>query len=267
MRQAHYLLGTVHPWDKDPSMKLLTDSKSAEHWIRPNTSTLVGLAMLRRWGPYDAEGRRRVARGSAREYMIPMMRYLVATHRTGDRTTSDGKPWGDAWQSAHWAYALGRAAWFVWDDLPADVQQGVRRVVAHEAGRFLEGHPSPRDEARHQGGRERLEQPDLLRGRAADARRYDAEAWEQAFVRWAISSYMRPSDAKNQQTRRRQAGCRLVHRRVHLRRLHLREPRVRAPGLHGLHRDHAQLPPGFSPDRAPRLRERWRGTPRACTRT
>ncbi|MHC4403799.1 MAG: hypothetical protein ACYTG0_29425, partial [Planctomycetota bacterium] len=55
MRQAHYLLGTVRKWDKEPSMKLLTDSKSAEHWIRPNTSTLVGLAVLRRWGPYDAK--------------------------------------------------------------------------------------------------------------------------------------------------------------------------------------------------------------------
>ena len=54
MRQAHYLLGTVHQWGDDASRKLLTDSKSAEHWIRPNTSTLVGLAVLQRWGPYDA---------------------------------------------------------------------------------------------------------------------------------------------------------------------------------------------------------------------
>ena len=74
MRQARYLLGTVHDWEDDPSMKLLTDSKSAEHWIRPNTSTLVGLAVLRRWGPYEAE-----VVGVSRdqlldEYVIPMMR-------------------------------------------------------------------------------------------------------------------------------------------------------------------------------------------------
>jgi len=77
MRQAHYLLGTVHDWREAPSMRLLTESKSAEHWIRPNTSTLVGLAVLRRWGPYDAN-----VVGVSRdqlldEYMIPMMRYLV----------------------------------------------------------------------------------------------------------------------------------------------------------------------------------------------
>ena len=131
MRQAHYLLGTVDTWDRDPSMKLLTDSRSGEHWIRPNTGTLVGLAVLRRWGPYDEK----IVGASRKEllddYIVPMMRYVVATHRTGDRATGDGKPWGDAWQSAHWAYALGRAAWFVWDDLPGDVREGVRRVVAH----------------------------------------------------------------------------------------------------------------------------------------
>ncbi len=55
MRQAHYLVTTVHPWDQDPAVKLLTDSQSKEHWIRPNTSTLVGLAVLRRWGPYDPQ--------------------------------------------------------------------------------------------------------------------------------------------------------------------------------------------------------------------
>ena len=195
MRQGHYLLGTVHKWDKAPSMKLLTDSKSAEHWIRPNTSTLVGLAVLLRWGPYDAKvvgvSRDRLLN----EYMIPMMRYLVATHRTGGQTTSDGNPWGDAWQSAHWAYALGRAAWFVWEDLPADVRAGVRRVVAHEAGRFVDAtppHGMKRDtKAEENAWNSRIFSVAVLL-MPNDARR---KAWEQAFVRWAISSYMRPSDA------------------------------------------------------------------------
>jgi len=195
MRQAHYLLGTVRDWEEAPSMRLVTESKSAEHWIRPNTSTLVGLAVLRRWGPYEAE-----VVGVSRdqlldEYMIPMMRYLVATHRTGDRTTSDGKPWGDAWQSAHWAYALGRAAWFVWDDLPADVQAGVRRVVAHEAGRFVDGTPphgmKGDTKAEENAWNSRIFSAAVLL-MPNDARR---KAWEQAFTRWAISSYMRPSDA------------------------------------------------------------------------
>jgi hypothetical protein len=195
MRQAHYLLGTVHAWDKDPSMKLLTDSKSGEHWIRPNTSTLVGLAVLHRWGPYDAKTVGVSRDRLLKEFVIPMMRYLVATHRTGGTTTSDGKPWGDAWQSAHWAYALGRAAWFAWDDLPSDVQAGVRRVVAHEAGRFIDAtppHGMERDtKAEENAWNSRIFSAAVLL-MPNDPRR---TAWEQAFVRWAISSYMRPSDA------------------------------------------------------------------------
>ena len=196
MLQAHYLLGAVHEWDQDTSTKLLTESKSAEHWIRPNTSTLVGLAVLRRWGPFDAQ-----VVGVSRDdlldnYMIPMMRYLVATHSSGDRTTSDGKPWGDAWQSAHWAYALGRAAWFVWDDLPADVRADVRRVVAHEAGRFVDAtppHGMKRDtKAEENAWNSRIFSAAVLL-MPNDPRR---TAWEEAFVRWAISSYMRPSDAE-----------------------------------------------------------------------
>jgi hypothetical protein len=196
MRQAHYLLGTVHQWGDDASRKLLTDSKSAEHWIRPNTSTLVGLAVLQRWGPYDANAVGVSRESLLNDYMIPMMRYLVATHRTGDRVTSDGKSWGDAWQSAHWAYALGRSAWFVWDDLPSDVRAGVRRVVAHEAGRFVDKTPphgmKGDTKAEENAWNSRIFSAAILL-MPDDAKR---EAWEQAFVRWAISSYMRPSDAE-----------------------------------------------------------------------
>jgi hypothetical protein len=124
-----------------------------------------------------------------------MMRYLAATHRTGDRMTGDGKPWGDAWQSAHWAYALGRAAWFVWDDLPAEVRQGVRRVVAHEAGRFLKATP-PHGMKRDTKAEENAWNSRIFSAAVAlmpgDHRR---EAWERAFLRWAISSFMRPADA------------------------------------------------------------------------
>lgn len=194
MRQAHYLLGTVHPWQEDPSMRLLTDSRSAEHWIRPNTSALVGFAVLRRWGPYDAQIVGVSRDGLLNDYIIPMMRYLVATHRTGDRKTDDGKPWGDAWQSAHWAYALGRAAWFVWKDLPPDVQSGVRRVVAHEASRFVDATPPHGmrldTKAEENAWNSRIFSAALLLNPDSPQR----ATWEQAFRRWAISSYMRPAD-------------------------------------------------------------------------
>ena len=55
------------------------------------------------WGIADDVLRDLYVRGKYRDVILPMMRYLIATHRTGSRGTSDGRPWGDAWQSAHWA--------------------------------------------------------------------------------------------------------------------------------------------------------------------
>jgi len=90
-KQARHLLAKVHPWDQDPALKLLTDSKHDEHWIRPNTGTVSGLAFLCRFGEYDA-----AVVGMAKEQLIagviiPMMRYLTATHLIGNRPTGDGK--------------------------------------------------------------------------------------------------------------------------------------------------------------------------------
>lgn len=196
MRQAGFLLQQVQPWETDPSLKLLTESRSGEHWIRPNTGTLVGLAALRRWGPYDA-GVVGVDRDEVlTDYIVPMTRYLVATHVTGERPTDDGEPWGDHWQSALWTHALARAAWFVWDDLPADLRTGVRRVVAHEADRFVEA--APPHALRYDTKAEENAWNSRILSAAVflmpnDKRR---PAWEQAFERWSMSSFLRPSDER-----------------------------------------------------------------------
>ncbi len=51
--QARYLLGKLHPWSEDADLQLLTESRSAEHWVRPNTGTIEGLAFLFAFGAYD----------------------------------------------------------------------------------------------------------------------------------------------------------------------------------------------------------------------
>lgn len=193
--QARYLLGLVKPWSEDPAMRLLTESRSQEHWVRPNCGAVQGLAFLYRFGPYDEKAVGPPRRELLDQTIVPMMRYLVATHRTGARATSDGKPWGDAWQSAHWAQMLGRGAWWAWDDLPEDLRQGVRRVVAHEAGRFVGAQPP--HQIQHDTKAEEnawnaqifsvavLLMPD-------DPRRPE---WERAFQKWVLSSFLRPADA------------------------------------------------------------------------
>jgi hypothetical protein len=65
------------------------------------------------------------------------VRYAVTTHRTGGQKCTDGKPWGGSWQSAMWTATLGFGAWLIWDDLDPELRQGVERVVASEADRFL----------------------------------------------------------------------------------------------------------------------------------
>ncbi len=126
-----------------------------------------------------------------------MIRYLVATHVTGDRPTSDNRRWGDAWQSAHWAQQLGCGAWYVWDELPDDVRSGVRRVVAHEADRITKSTPP------HQIRLDTKAEENAWNSRILsvaqlvlpdDPRRPD---WETAFPKWAMSSFLRPADEQS----------------------------------------------------------------------
>ena len=196
--QARYLLGEVHPWDRDPTLLLLTESRSDEHWIRPNTGAVAGFAFLYRFGPYDEAcvgvSRRRLMH----ETIIPMMRYLVATHRTGVQPTGDDKPWGDHWQSALWAHALGRSAWWVWDDLPDDVRAGVRRVVAHEADRIAGAAPPSRVDSDTKAEENAWNSTILSVATLLlpdDERR---PGWDRAFQKWALSSFLRAADAESE---------------------------------------------------------------------
>jgi len=52
-RQARHLLAGVKPWSEDPELLLATESRSGEHWIRPNAGIVCGLSFLYRFGPYD----------------------------------------------------------------------------------------------------------------------------------------------------------------------------------------------------------------------
>lgn len=195
---ARYLRTLVHPWQADATLLLLTDSRSGEHHIRPNTGAVHGFCFLCRFGPYD-ESVVGVSRSRLLgETVIPMIRYLIATHVTGTRPTSDNHRWGDAWQSAHWAQQFGCGAWYVWDELPADVRAGVRRVVAHEADRITKSIPPHRirldTKAEENAWNSRiLSVAQLLL--PDDSRR---PGWETAFQKWAMSSFLRPADEQSQ---------------------------------------------------------------------
>ena len=195
---AHSQRILVHPWSEDPSLLLLTESRSDEHWIRPNTSAVEGFCFLYRFGPYDAEIVGATRSELLQKTILPMMRYLVATHVTGTRPTSDGQPWGNAWQSAHWTQQFAHGAWWIWDDLPKDLRTAVRRVVAHEADRIASlkpPHQIPLNTKAEENAwnSEVLEVAVLLMPN--DPRR---AVWDAAFQKWALSSFLRPADEKCQ---------------------------------------------------------------------
>jgi hypothetical protein len=197
--QARHLLAAVHPWAADPALKLLTESKSEEHFIRLNTCALQGFAFLYRFGPYD-EKRMGVSRKEIFEQTIlPMMRYLTTTHATGIRPTGDGKKWGEIKKATHeqspyWASMIGRAAWWLWADLPEDLRGDVRRVVAHEAD-WVAANP-PQFRLRYDTKSEENAWHCLILDAAMlllpdDPRR---EKWEAALRNYAISAFLRPAD-------------------------------------------------------------------------
>lgn len=65
------------------------------------------------------------------------IRYVTSTHLTDRQVCTDGKNWGNSWQSAMWTGTVCMAAWIVWDELDADTQALVKRVAEYEANRFL----------------------------------------------------------------------------------------------------------------------------------
>ncbi|MGJ7029751.1 hypothetical protein [Niabella hirudinis] len=194
-KQVHHLRGELQNWHNDPSMKLITQSESIEKGIRPNATFAADLSFLYRFGNYDHKIVGVSRKDLLRNELIPLLRYLVRTHKTGDLKTDDGKAWGDAWQSAHWTAALGNAAWWSWDGLPDDVRSGVRKTVAHEADRIkgmLPPHQLRSDSKSEENGWNSQVLSAALILMPNDRR---GAGWEQALQKWAMSSYLRPADS------------------------------------------------------------------------
>lgn len=173
-------------------MRLLTKSMHGEHGIRPNTGTVLGFSFLYRFGTYDADlvG---VDRETLRnDYILPMMNYLVATYDS--IPTDDGKCWKNQWQSAHWTYSLGKAAWYMGDDLPVSLRNAICRIVKAEASRFY-----------HQEPPHRVKNDTASEENAWNAQIFhiasllmpddpDYGRWQQLFREWVLSSYVTARD-------------------------------------------------------------------------
>jgi hypothetical protein len=84
-----------------------------------------------------SDGLNEAERQHCRERATRAIRYAVSSHITGTQKCTDGKSWGGSWQSAMWTATLTFGARLFWDDPDPELRQGVERVIASEADRFL----------------------------------------------------------------------------------------------------------------------------------
>jgi hypothetical protein len=132
-----YLLGPHrrdrYVWRSDyPYLPLLGDFRHTEHAVRLPAMEAFSLAVGVRTSAHS-DGEVGAASGSARAHAAWLTQSVACQH-----VTADEGGWGDAWQSAMWAYFAGFAGWLLWEDLDAADQLRVARMVEYEANRFLD---------------------------------------------------------------------------------------------------------------------------------
>jgi hypothetical protein len=193
IQQARYLGSTLHPWPQNPQARLLTDGKSDEHNIRPNTHTAFGLAVLARCLPDDAFPPE-FTRQQAHDDAIAILRFALATHGAGGQRCTDGKQWHNQWQSALWAYSAGQAAWLLWDDLTPEMKWLAARMTCDEADRFIDLRPPMQIVSDTKAEENAWNSQVISLAYNMFPRHPHHERWRDAAIRWIINSFPTEAD-------------------------------------------------------------------------
>lgn len=194
--QARYLLSLVKPWHGNVAYKLLTDTQGKEeHITRPNTGAVAIFSFLYRFGPYSEKKVGISRQDLLEEYIIPMMRYLITVHKTGTQSFDDGRQWGVSWQSTHWTHQLAQGAATVWDDLPAEIQTGILRIVRTEANEVASKNPPYNLTIDSKSEENAWNAGALSAALMLMPDDEQATIWEKALQHWLLSAYLCPNDA------------------------------------------------------------------------
>lgn len=102
-----------------------------ESSIRPPGMEAVALAVSLKTNTY-APTVTGVSTATATSRALNLIRSVAYRH-----LANSAGGWGNAWQTALWATFAGTAGWLMWDDLNATDQEYVRKMVEHEANRFI----------------------------------------------------------------------------------------------------------------------------------
>ena len=129
------------------------------------------------------------------------LRYMTATHITGNQKCTDGKSWGatrkfgpESWQSGMWTGTLAFGAWLMWDQLDPSLQKDVERVVAWEDD-ILAGRKPPNnlwlDTKAEENG---WEVPCLVLGELMFPAHPHATSWHEAALAYMMNTLCTEAD-------------------------------------------------------------------------
>ena len=125
------------------------------------------------------------------------IRYAVSSHLTGTQKCTDGKPWGGSWQSAMWTATLTFGARLMWNDLDAELRQGVERVIASEADRFLKLKPPAGTSGDTKAEENGWNMTCLAVAASMFSTHPHASAWNQKAIEYMMNTLSVPQDAQD----------------------------------------------------------------------
>ncbi|NYF16554.1 hypothetical protein HDC37_001379 [Microbacterium sp. AK009] len=184
---------TVKDFDAQGSSTYLNFGGTAEGNIRPPAGEALALATALSTGAYDATSTG-VSTASATGTARKLIRSLAYRH-----LSNSGGGWGDTRQSALWASYAGMAGWLMWNSLPAADAELVRKMVEHEANRFI---TTPAPYWNTSGGDSKGEENSwnamiLQLATAMMPDHANFANWKDRELEYMISAYSRPGDSSS----------------------------------------------------------------------
>ncbi len=168
-----------------------------EHDIRPLTHMALTLSSSIAFGIYD-ESVTGVSRENAKNMAMKLTKSVAKAHYSN---TEGG--WGNAWQSALWAFDVALAGWLFWEDFSEKDREYIQNCVVTEANRFINYNvPYYRDKSgkiRFPGdskAEENAWNSNILSIACAMMPNHENyNAWMYKNVELMLSAFARPSDA------------------------------------------------------------------------
>jgi hypothetical protein len=161
--------------------------KGAHEHYRNLAERAKGAAVLSSFEGYWPEELRKRCREKAREFVGE----VALDHR---KKPNLGRPW----QVAFWVAEAGIAAWFIWDDLDADLQNAVAEMVIYQADRFVGTKPNMGYKGNTQAETVSWNSSVLSLAVNMMPDHPHNKQWDEAAKRYVYNTFAAPQDAKDE---------------------------------------------------------------------